>query len=295
MTGPEVLIVLILVSAGFIRGAFGFGDALVAMPLLAFFLPLQSATPLMAIAALLIAIVILATEWQEVEFRAASILIIAGMIGVPIGIWLIGTVDPRVVKSCLGCLLVGFSTWSLWKPRLLTLDNDRWAPAFGVVAGVLGGAYNTAGPPLVIYAALRRWPPQKFRAMMQAYCIVGSIWIITMHTGYGNVTRQTLFLSAVAAPFIVVSTVVGQRLTAKLATQRFVKMVFIVLLILGATLILSSLKLPTAAAGVPIENKTAAQNHPALSANHATISSTTLPATSVSRKSRPLCRYVNCS
>lgn len=241
MSGADILIVLILISAGFIRGAFGFGDALFAMPLLATLLPLRSATPLMAMTAMLIAVVILVREWRAVDFRAAAVLIAAGLLGVPIGIWLIGVVDARVVKGLLGLLLIAFSAWSLRKPRLIQLRSDRLAPAFGIAAGILGGAYNTAGPPLVIFAALRKWEPSKFRAMMQAYCLVGSVWIIAMHAHFGNVTKNTLWLTAVACPFVVVSTLTGQRLTSKLATDRFVRLVFVVLVFLGLGLIFSGM------------------------------------------------------
>lgn len=241
MSGSEVLIVLILISAGFIRGAFGFGDALLAMPLLAMLLPLTAATPLMAFTALIIAAVILATEWRAVDLRAASVLIIAGMAGVPIGIRLITVVDAAIVKTCLGLLLIGFSLWSLVRPNPAALVHDRLAPFFGFTAGILGGAYNTSGPALVIYAALRKWEPSKFRAMMQAYCLVGCVWIIAMHTWSGNVTATTVRLTACAAPFIVFSTLAGQRLTSKLGTERFVKMVYVVLILLGMGLIASGL------------------------------------------------------
>lgn len=242
MNVHEVIIVLILGSAGFIRGAFGFGDALFAMPLLVFVLPSAAAAPLMAFAALLIAIVILLREWQEVAFGSVLLLTGAGIIGAPIGIWLLRTVDERIVKSILGAVIIAFSAWSLWRPGQLKLNDDRTAPLFGLFAGILGGAYNTAGPPLVMFATLRRWTPQRFRATMQAYCLTGSLWVITWHGIYGNITEQTMRLLTMAVPGIILCTLAGQKVTARLGTERFVRMVFGALILLGILLILSCVR-----------------------------------------------------
>ena len=241
MTGPDVAIMAILVSAGFIRGAFGFGDALFAMPLLVLLMPATAAAPQMAFAALWIAMIILVREWKDVDVRPAALLITSAMVGIPCGIWLLVHVDQRIVKCVLGVTVVAFSVWSLRRPGSIQLQTDQSAPAFGFVSGVLGGAFNTGGPPLVIYASLRKWTPQKFRSTMQVYCLVGSTWVITMHSFAGNVTKQTLFHLLVAAPLIVVSTLAGQRLTRHLAMERFVRLVFVVLLLMGVGLVASSL------------------------------------------------------
>ena len=113
LTTTEILIVLILIGAGLVRGAFGFADALFAMPLLSLLIPGRAASPLMALAALLIAIVIIAREWRDLDFRSAALLICFGLIGVPLGIGMLRSVDDRIVKSLLGLVVIAFSIWSL--------------------------------------------------------------------------------------------------------------------------------------------------------------------------------------
>ena len=241
MTTELVCIVLIMSLAGFIRSAFSFGDALFAMPLLALVLPVTAAAPLMALVALLIAIVILAREWTALDFRSAAALIISGMIGIPIGVFLLALIDPRIVKCGLGMTVVLFSVWSLWKPDLFLLKTDLTAPVFGVLAGLLGGAYNTSGPPLVIYSALRRWPVARFRATLQVYCLFSSTCILLSHGVAGHLDRDTLFRFGVSVPLVVLATMLGQKLTSRLATDRFVRMVHVLLIILVIFLVGSSI------------------------------------------------------
>ena len=239
LTDPNVLIVTIFVVAAFVRGAFGFGDGLVAMPLLVLLLPITAAAPLMAFAGCLMAVIILAQEWRKVDVRPVFLLMVAGMLGVPIGIWMARQVDDRIVKAVLGTFIVSFSVWSLWKPNILHLTTDRSAPLFGIFGGILGGAYNTGGPPVVVYATLRRWSPQQFRGTMQVCTLTGSLWIIANHMFAGNITRNTLTMLGTIAPFIVVSLLVGRRLTSKLATPRFIGWIYGFLILLGIGLLAS--------------------------------------------------------
>ena len=45
----------------------------------------------------------------------------------------------------------------------LVLKDERWAPVFGGLAGVLGGAFAVPSPFVVMYAAMRRWDTEPLR------------------------------------------------------------------------------------------------------------------------------------
>ena len=240
MTTELAVVVGILSLAGFIRGAFGFADALVAMPLMALVMPLSAAAPLMAMIALLIAIVILIREWQALEVRSAAVLILFGMAGIPFGVQALDVVDARIVKTLLGIVIIFFSVWSLWKPDGGRLQSNRLAPIFGFLAGVLGGAYNTSGPPLVIFAALRRWPVEKFRSMMQAYCLFSSTTILVAHGLKGHIDGNTMQQFAWSAPAAVLMTYLGLRVTKQLRQEQFIRWVHGLLILLGLNLVLAN-------------------------------------------------------
>jgi hypothetical protein len=76
---------------------------------------------------------------------------------------LLRSVSEPIVKGVLGALVAGFAVSALRSRGSYELTDDRLAWLFGVSAGVLGGAYGMNGPPLVVYGALRRWPPEHFR------------------------------------------------------------------------------------------------------------------------------------
>ena len=60
--------------------------------------------------------------------------------------------------------------------------SRRWAYPAGFIAGCLGGAYNTAGPPVIVYGSLRQWPKEEFRAVLQAFFFVNAVFTVASHT-----------------------------------------------------------------------------------------------------------------
>jgi uncharacterized membrane protein YfcA len=145
----------VLVAVTFIRSALGFGEALVAVPLLAFVLPVQVAAPVAVLLSITVAAVVIAQDWQHVELRSAAWLVVSTLFGIPIGLLLLRAVPEPVVKGLLGVLVAGFAASALRSRMTYELTDDRLAWIFGAIAGVLGDAYGMNGPPLVVYGTLR--------------------------------------------------------------------------------------------------------------------------------------------
>lgn len=239
LTVELILVVSIITAASLVRGALGFGEALVAMPLLALIVPTSAAAPLVALCGTLTAVVILSSDWRHVVLRPATLLTGFGLLAVPFGVFLLKWGDERLVKGLLAVVVLGFSGWSLWKPRPFQLHSDRLAPVFGLAAGLLGGAYNTAGPPLVIFGTLRRWSPQQFRATLQTYCLIAGLWVITWHGLTGLITDTVMHQFLVSIPLVILATLTGLRLTTRIPTHRFVRIVYCALIVVGVSLVVS--------------------------------------------------------
>lgn len=117
-------------------------------------------------------------------------LAVSSFVGIPLGLPLLKAVDVPLMKVILALVIIGFSAYRLRKPQLLTLDNEKFSFAFGF----LGGAYNVAEPPVVIYGAMRRWSPKTFRATLQGYFLPTLIFILSGHGVIGFWTPLVLKL-----------------------------------------------------------------------------------------------------
>lgn len=239
--GLVLVILFIVFISTLTRSTFGFGDALIAMPLLVFFIDIKIATPLIALIAFIIAISILIKNWRDVEFKSAWRLIIASLIGIPIGLWYLEDMNENLIKLVLGVLIIFFAIYNLLKPKLIYLKNERLSWIFGFFAGILGGAYNTNGPLIVVYSALKKWNPQNFRATLQSYFFTTGILVIIGHGIAGNFTQEVLTYFAYALPVVLIAVILGGQINKKIPVDRFHKYIYMVLILLGLMLIANSL------------------------------------------------------
>ncbi|MBI1881316.1 MAG: sulfite exporter TauE/SafE family protein [Chloroflexi bacterium] len=235
-----VLVASILFFSTFIRSAVGFGDALLAMPLLALFISLRTATPLVGFMGMMISAGILITDWQMIDFRAAWRLNLASFAGIPLGLLLITLAPEAPVKIILGLLLGLYGLYNLMTPGLPLLQNERLAYPFGFVAGILGGAYNTSGPPIVIYGALRRWPPDNFRATLQGYFFFSSILILAGQGLAGLWTWQVVQLFLYSTPLMIFGIYLGGKVNGRLPKAAFRQIIFGLLIVVGILFLVSN-------------------------------------------------------
>jgi hypothetical protein len=234
---PNVPLVLgVVFLSTFVRSALGFGDALIAMPLLALIVGMHTATPLVALVASTIAFIILVKAWRQVDVAAAWRLVISTVVGVPIGIFFLNEASESVVEAVLGIVLIGFGLYNLVVPRLPKLGSERLSYAFGLVAGILGGAYNTNGPPVVIYGVLRDWEPERFRATLQGYFLPTGGIILAFHGLTGMWTPEVLQLYLYCLPVVIGAVLVGGWVNQRISGDRFNQVIYALLVLVGALL-----------------------------------------------------------
>ena len=163
-------VLFIVFIATLIRSAFGFGEALIAVPLLAFCIPLGVATPLAVLVSITVAVIVVVQDWKKIHLASTGWLVLSSLFGIPLGLLLLTSSHQRIVKAVLAVIIMTFSAYSLTgrTPLELRRDSRLWLLACGFCAGVLGGAYGMNGPPLVVYGAMRRWSAQNFRATEDA-------------------------------------------------------------------------------------------------------------------------------
>jgi uncharacterized membrane protein YfcA len=231
-------VLAVIFVATLIRSSFGFGEALIAVPLLALLIPVEIASPLAVLMSITVAVAILLEDWHRVHFGSAWRLILSTLFGIPLGLLLLTAVSAPVVKAILAGVIIAFSAYCLVKRTPPQLHTDRLAWPFGFLAGVLGGAYGMNAPPLVIYGTLRRWSAEQFRATLQGYFLVASTvtmagyWLTGLWTW--PVTRYYLITLPVAVAAIMLGRVVNRRL----AKRSFIRYIHLGLIVIGITLLL---------------------------------------------------------
>jgi uncharacterized membrane protein YfcA len=222
-----------------VRSAFGFGEALVAVPLLAFWLPLPVAAPLAVLVSITIAGIVVIQDWEKIHLSSAGWLVVSSLFGIPLGLLLLTNSHQRGLKAALGIIIIAFAVYSLIgrAPLELKQDSRGWLLACGFCAGVLGGAYGMNGPPLAVYGAMRRWSAQHFRATLQGYFLPASI--IGM-IGYGLAGLWTSAITRyylLSLPVTFLGVYLGRAINHRLHGEAFFKYLYLGLAGIGAFLL----------------------------------------------------------
>jgi uncharacterized membrane protein YfcA len=244
MDATAMQVLMVVFAATLFRSAFGFGEALIAVPLLALFIPLKVAAPLAVLVSITIAAVVVAQDWRKIHLHSAGWLVGSSLFGIPVGLLLLTSSHQTAVKIALAIFIVVFSAYSLFgrKPPELKGDSKAWLFGCGFVAGVTGGAYGMNGPPLVIYGAMRRWSAQHFRATLQAYFLPASL------IGMGGYWLSGLWVPAVThyylmcLPVLLPAVWLGRMVNHRLHGDAFLRYVYVGLAGIGVVLLAESVR-----------------------------------------------------
>ena len=221
----NVFVFLTLLFAIFTQSVTGFGLALVSMPILAGLIGIRTATPLIVLVAIISEVILLLRYRSEIHLGGVWRLIAAGAIGIPVGVWSLRAFDEKIVLTILGIFIILYSFYALLNLKLPSLERSVWQYGFGFISGVVGGAYNVAGPIVIIYGSCNNWQPKEFKGNLQGYFLVGSLVAVICHALAGNITQGVINNFILSLPAIGLGLIAGLSLDKYLDPIIFRKIV----------------------------------------------------------------------
>jgi uncharacterized protein len=226
---------------GFISGFSGFAMGLVVSGIwLHIITPIQTATLIAGYGLLTQGYGILKLR-QALRWQNIWPLVLGTTIGIPIGVILLTYINPSHLRFGVGVLLVLYAIYSLarpaFKPLKIGIATDI---TIGICNGLLGGLTGLGGVVSTISCQLRGWSKDMQRAVFQPVLLAAFV-IISISQGItGNVTLETLKLYGLGLPFMMAGIWVGFELYGKIDDETFRKVVLVLLLFAGASLIVSA-------------------------------------------------------
>lgn len=146
-----------VIIGGFVKGTLGFGFPVVATPLIALLSDVPTAVVLCLIPNISMNFLqAVSRPLQRETIQHLLPLVVAGVIGVPVGTKLLATLPGSTLRLGLGVMVLAFVGLQFlpWKPSPL---RSHWAvvtAATGAVSGVIGGMTNVFTPVVMFFYAV---------------------------------------------------------------------------------------------------------------------------------------------
>ena len=224
-----------------IRGMSGFGAGMIAVPLLAFVIPLQFAVPLCSLLVFVLFIILVIRDRRQVVWDELKLLVPPTIVGALAGLWLFAILDNRMLVMMLGTFLVLYAGYML-AVSLLGLPQLRCSQRWALPVGFFGSFFDTlfgggGGTLVVIYINARGIGRAGFRATVAALWFTEMIARIGGYAWAGFYDASTLLLLAVLLPLMWAGTVVGERLGNRVEAETFARILAVMLLASGVSLL----------------------------------------------------------
>ena len=232
-------------AGAFLHGAAGFGLSLVFVPLASTLVGIPSAVAFIGIVGTPVTLQLLYLNRLSINWPEVARLVSSAIPGIGCGLALLHYGDPEILRRLLGAAVGSYAVYALLiEPRLIPRDLPplpfRRHP-LGLLAGFMGGFFGGAcavnGPPVVVYAAIRRWPRDCFKSIIQGFLVSTNVIALTGYATTGLVTIPVLLTGVACLPFALTASALGQHASTRLSPAAFRKFVLAVVLVMGATLL----------------------------------------------------------
>jgi uncharacterized protein len=231
-----IILAVTALVAGMARGFSGFGAALIFVPLAARFLGPQAAAPLLLLADGVVAIPMIRSAWPLARKREVAFMALGGVVGIPLGTWVLAHGDPLLLRWAIVALVVLMLVLLLSGWRYAGKPHDSVTVGVGVLSGLFSGIAQLAGPPVVAYWLGGAHDHRQMRASTILYFACGTAIGFFSYYASGLLTFDILKLSLLMAPFFAAGLWLGSKVFLLANAETFRR---ICLGLIGLSLLLS--------------------------------------------------------
>ena len=200
------------VIAGLMRGYSGFGTAILLAPVYSTLWSPRLGVPVVLMMELFVSAYLLPRSLAEANKKLILPICAAAVLAMPLGAIVLLHADGSLLRRSIGALVLVFgllmmSGWRYHGTRPLPLNL-----AVGVVSGLLKGATGMSGPPVIMYLLAGKEEARQHRANLILYFGVLGVAAVVPPLWGGIIGVQTLVLTAIMLPLMLISVPIGARL-----------------------------------------------------------------------------------
>ena len=243
---PTIVIVIILavMAGGLIKGTIGFGMPMVALPLIAFAVPVTTAMVLLCAPIFL-------TNFLQIKFKQGISsyrflpMFLFLVVGLIIGARLILEINLNTITQIIAILIIFAAVVNCFGFKInnnINKKNETIITSFiGFGSGILGGLSTVYGPPMLAYLVAVDLPKEKFVRTVSTMYFIGSFPLYGSLIYYGFATKQDLIMSFLLIIPALIAQQIGTKIRDKINQKQFRNCILVTLVILGIMLFIKTI------------------------------------------------------
>jgi len=228
----------ILLFAYFLRGITGFGSGLIAIPLLAHFLPLTFVVPMVLVLDLVASIVLSSHTHLKVRWDEIRSLMPTSIVGILIGSFMLISLPREPLLVSLGLFVIFFGLRYVFNVYGEKPISRWWAVPTGFSGGLIGALFGTGGPPFVVYLSHRLHDKTQLRGTLSGLFLLDGAFRLVTFLSLGLLLQADMFSALLLGlPIMGIGLYLGNKVHLGITHRQQLAIIGGLLLISGGSLL----------------------------------------------------------
>jgi len=224
--------------AAFLKGTVGLGFATTCLGVMASYLDLRVAIPLVIIPSLLSNALVMIDAGGFVRvFRRFWIMYAAALPGLGVGLWILGGGDTILPRAVLGASMLLYGLYGLWGGRFTLRHTPLSASVVGLFTGLVNGLTGSQIMPVLPYLMSLDITKDELVQTINTSFTISSLVMLVGLGRLGLVNTESMILSATGVVPVFAGIWLGGRVRRLLPEATFRRIVLVMIMILGAGLV----------------------------------------------------------
>jgi hypothetical protein len=227
--------VIVILMASLLKGMTGFGFALLALPILTIFFPMQALVPAMTLFNLFTSLYILANIKLKIEYKYLLPMLLASFIGIPAGVHILQYLPEQTMELTTGISIFSLSMVILLSGNKEIPESRKKKPIFfaGFLSGFMASSMSIGGPPIALAMNRKGYTKERFRKMFALVSVINAVIATVLYVAKGIFVAFSLKFAAFLFPVMLLGSKLGDVLSQKVNQAQFKRMVLYLNMLLG--------------------------------------------------------------
>jgi uncharacterized membrane protein YfcA len=227
-------------AGGFVSGLAGFAFSAVAGAILLHGFPPLEAVPLMMACSVAVQAANLWALRKSIRWKESLVLIVGGLSGVPIAVYLLQHSDTHTLRAGFGVVVAVYAGYTLFRPTLTYLrqmENRGRNALVGFGGGLIGGLTAMPGALPTIWCDLHGVPKNEQRGLVQPFIAAMQIFALVLMLSRSSLPSKLAVDFAISLPALAAGTALGIAMFRSVNELAFRRIILFILFFSGLSLV----------------------------------------------------------